>query len=806
MSEGLYPYQQEVRRALQAGKSVILRAPTGAGKTRAALHPFLERLRTGGDLPAKCLYSVPMRVLASQFVERYRDQIADDPALPPNQRGAMPRVAIQTGEQPDDPRLEATLTFATIDQVLSSFLLAPYGLSTRQANLNAAALLAAYLVFDEFHLFDPSNTLPTTLGMLKMLRGCTPFLLMTATFSTNMLQRLAEWLCAEVIDVKDSAAQLPSQAKTRAYYTQGAPLTPETILKRHTGRTLVVCNTVERAQALYKAVRAQAPSGVDVLLLHARFLSADRNAIESRIRHAFARGNTVGSYITIATQAIEVGLDITCSVLHTELAPANAVIQRSGRCARYADEHGEVFIYRYAVQDGEVIDLVERNMPYNDQRDVIERTWDAFSAQQGRYDYAAELDALTAAHAEQDERIVARLTASEVAHLDKMRKTMHDGEHVSELIRDQYQQRLLIHSAPEQLLSACTSPYALEGFNLHFGVLESYAQEWFNVALPEEPPFRLKMLGTPDFSEELGCLEYIWERANSAKDLAAAPIIVVHPDLASYDPELGLQPRQGSTWQTAPAAPRPPDLDDAEFGSYRLETYAEHIQRVYQQFADLVWAEMAEAAARLERQFGWQAGILRKAAQLVVLLHDVGKLNVRWQEYVQAWQKYIGAPADPAQVYAHTDMTEAHAEQRRAFKRKAPPHAVEGALLSAFILRDQLSVEPIVCAAFSAIARHHSARADSAKVSRFELRRDALQVTRQSFAQLAPELTNVPIRFLSSQEMKRFANSVSDLLVNPTKSQHEEAQFAYILLARVLRRADQRGTRLNAPVSQRGLS
>ncbi|MFQ3536818.1 MAG: CRISPR-associated helicase Cas3' [Aggregatilineales bacterium] len=798
MRESLYPYQHEVGQALRSGKNVILRAPTGSGKTRAALHPFLERLRTGGSLPAKCLYAVPMRVLANQFVESYSDQIAESAALPPNQRDDLPRVAIQTGDQPHDPRFEATLTFATIDQVLSSFLIAPYALSQRQANLNAAALLGAYLVFDEFHLFDPSSMLPTTLEMLKMLRGCSPFLLMTATFSTNMLHSLAQQLAAEVIDVKDSAAQLPFQAKLRSYYTQDIPLTPEAIFKRHTGRTLVICNTVERAQALYRAVRAQAPSNIHVLLLHARFLSADRNAIEARIRHTFARGNTAGSYIVIATQAIEVGLDITCSTLHTELAPANAIVQRSGRCARYAGERGEVFIYRYAMQAGEIVDLIEHNMPYNDQRSVIERTWRAFSAQQGRYDYAAELDVLTDAHTEQDERILASLSASERAHRAEMLKAMQDGEHINTLIRDQHQQRLLIHAQPDQLLCACTSPYALEGFNLHFGVLASCAKSWFEADLPEEPPFRLKMLSAPDFSEELGCLEYAWERANSAKDIAGAPIVVVHPALATYHPEIGLQPHQGGSWQTSPQVPCPPDLNEPDYGGYCLETYTDHLRRVYQQFADVVWAEAADAAARLEAKYGWGAGLLRKAAELVVLLHDVGKLNMHWQEYVQAWQAHIGAPYDPEEIYAHTDMAAAHIDLRRAFKRKAPPHAVEGAVLSAPILKDQLQDEMIVRAAFSAIARHHSARASSARANKFELHPNAVQVTRQCFAQLAPTLASVPIKFLSSQELKKYANSASDFLVNPTRSEQEAAHFAYILLARVLRRADQRGTRLGA--------
>ena len=38
----LYPYQKRVAQHLRQGKSIILQAPTGAGKTLAALWPYLE--------------------------------------------------------------------------------------------------------------------------------------------------------------------------------------------------------------------------------------------------------------------------------------------------------------------------------------------------------------------------------------------------------------------------------------------------------------------------------------------------------------------------------------------------------------------------------------------------------------------------------------------------------------------------------------------------------------------------------------------------------------------------------------------
>ena len=147
----LYPYQERVKALVLNGKSVILQAPTGTGKTRAALAPYIEAFfdRQPGEFPRKCIYSVPMRVLANQFHAEYSELTARYQRRTRRQL----HTEIQTGDQPQDPKFLGDLIFATIDQSLSSALAVPYSLSAGMANLNAGAFYSSYLIFDEFHLF-----------------------------------------------------------------------------------------------------------------------------------------------------------------------------------------------------------------------------------------------------------------------------------------------------------------------------------------------------------------------------------------------------------------------------------------------------------------------------------------------------------------------------------------------------------------------------------------------------------------------------------------------------------------------------
>src|SRR5437763_284115 len=278
-TKSLRPFQRRVRDLVVDGRNVVLQAPTGSGKTRAALVPFVLNLARGEGrdtlLPRTGRYAVPLRVLADQFHREYGNL-----ATSIDREGARLRerykrldvepVAEQTGTQPDDPQLEAALTFCTIDQLLAAFLALPYAVGMNKANLKVGGVVGSYLVLDEWHLYPLrgragndgaalSGARLTSLAMLKLLAAhdLCRFVLMTATLSTPLVAELADLLGASVENLRQGAQ--PRETAEQAFARELAELhgdrsrmlgradrpleeCVDAIMERHRDSSLVVCN------------------------------------------------------------------------------------------------------------------------------------------------------------------------------------------------------------------------------------------------------------------------------------------------------------------------------------------------------------------------------------------------------------------------------------------------------------------------------------------------------------------------------------------------------------------------------------
>lgn len=832
----LYPYQERVKNLILSGQSVILQAPTGAGKTRAALAPFIEAFFTQPPeaFPRKCIYSVPMRVLANQFYADY-DDLASKYSR--NYRKEM-IVGIQTGGRPEDRKLESNLIFSTIDQTLSSFLNIPYALGTGSANLNAGALVSSYLVFDELHLFDANTTLPTTLAMLHRLKGLTPFIIMTATFSSSRLARLATLLDAVVVpddpSARKSMQKIDSQiGKVRHFYPCDTPLTATCVLsdENRAQRTICICNTVRSAQELYRQIKEQltqtGEGEIILCLLHSRFYKSDRDDKEDWIRAQF--GIPQAEYdgprlILVATQVIEVGVDATCDVMHTEIAPASSILQRAGRCARRQYESGNVYVYLPRTEEGKPdytpYFLSGRAKQTERGRQLCEATWAAlndasFNGQ--HFDFLQEQRLIDLVHTTVDESIMDELSGQKSLHRDEMLKTIKnlDRGMASELIRDIDARFVVIHPDPNNDDNLQRNPWYYDGFTLFPGQIARAFDELMEI-LPPETPWMMKWahrvednFGSERDAPSRQKAEYRWVDIYESKEIYSNAVIAIHPAIASYSEELGFEfAISNGAYQERrrPKKKRPPSF------SYQQETYAEHVHGLFRAYTHAlpnpetgdmrlsIADEIAFVARQMERdkRFGLKEGLLKELLALLFACHDLGKLSTEWQEWAHQWQQKVGTfyggidmSLPQSYMAAHTDFDPTD-EQKEAQKKlgKRPPHAGESAMAAAELLFDACHCNKNLWRVMmTAIARHHHAATDNHQP--FKMNQFAKEAFAESLAKIGVEKgTAAKLAAQIQYEVGREIE-LSGCLID-FESRGWCNLLLYFLVTRVLRLADQR--------------
>lgn len=836
----LRPFQKRVFDCIREGKSVILQAPTGSGKTRAALAPFIYNLaRQESKLPHTCRYAVPLRVLANQFFRDYQSLAANiDREMPTRlvekyRHIGRDAISIQTGEQADDPQMEAALTFCTIDQLLASFLAVPYGVDRIRANLNVAAIAGSYLALDEFHLYPLLGgksfygARTTTIEMLRLLKATTPFVLMTATFSTSLLMSLKDLLHA-VVEVVDNQQELEdiAEGRSRTFELSMQPMNSDFILEQHQDCSLVICNTVLRAQELYLQLKERAGNhGPKVVLLHSRFEAERRKALSNFIERELGPGSWQGNYysgqnlIVVATQVVEVGLDISVRTLHSEIAPANSLIQRAGRCARFKHQQGRVIVYPLPTDvEGKPVNT----LPYR--TEICTATWQALEDFHERIvGFKEEQKLIDSVHTDEDNDLLDRFERNRQDITRSIFQSLqtNDRSITSKLIRDVLQVPILIHDEPE---SAITSePWRWQSFAMHPG---SLASRW-QILQEQKAQLGLDWAckraiavkeGDADDVDNQQKILYRWEVVTNPDQLATALMIVLPRQLASYYDDLGFVLLDGKL--TVPLEPSPYQSARRDENKSRrggdgshLQSYNEHIDGLVKAYNWNIRNDIGYVARILEEQMNLTGGMIDQAIRLAIACHDLGKLDRTWQRWAQEWQSMLHeafkerhkAPEEYA-FLAKTDFDYLSSEQRelqKAVKTKRPHHACESVLLGRQLIIASLGVSaehkeraPVLKAICAAIARHHTPQASTfsstqldpaAKVVIEEALRLARQDQRWDYDVSQISLTIPEGGDLAPEEKP------ARILTRPDPGPLSELEtWLYFVIVRALRLADQR--------------
>lgn len=773
----LHKFQRNVTTSLLQGNNVILSAPTGAGKTWAALMAYLKSKMAGEPVVDKVIYVLPLRSLASSLYQSTSEVCGKLKDI---------NVTIQTGDQQDDMYFQGDICFTTIDQFLAGYLNLPMSLSKGMANINAGSYIGSLVIFDEVHLLDPQKSFATVLEMVKRLKPYTRFLFMTATLSSETIKVLQKHLNADVINVSDNELNsMPSHKdKKREYRWVPEPLTIEHILGHHqTSRTIVVCNTVGRAQEIYQGLKNDCPKGCKLILLHSRFFPEDRKSKEAVLNSFYGPEAEESNVILVTTQVVEAGLDISAVNLHTELCPANSLLQRAGRCARYAKPRNVGIVWVYELEQS--VNGRYKLGPYRGEyADLVEKTREEINKTNGCcLSFSDEKKLVDCVHNSEVEAI-SQVCKAIKGWQKRVSEAIDTGELalVWELIRDVDSVNILLTDNPNdvelerhpRLLSVPrTSLFALtKGLDLE----KTHDLGWYPVANDQEAPG----------------LGFAWQPFTDLHELSRFWLIALPSTVASYSSEIGLCLGQPGT--IVPISYR--EKGEMKRFSYEAETYFEHVQNVLRYNQKQV-NNYRNAVEKLERYLKLSSGFINQLSDVVCALHDSGKLSRDWQNGIWNWQNDFypnEASALVGQPLAHSTFNPANGDYKKQLAKRycRGTHAAEGAFivvngLLEWLLNevgDEDLAEALRRVCTSAIARHHSARLE--KVGNYQLTDDAVLWVSKSLEPLGIEQYFKTLAVLKGEGDKE---QFKQLLI--TAVSDRKWLPLYWLLVRRLRLADQ---------------
>lgn len=334
------------------GQLWTLSAPTGAGKTLAALGWALkrreDRVAAGlGNCPI--VYALPFTSIIDQNVAVVRrlfgESVVDESVLAIHHHVAEPGEIARSGEESLARSWvegwRADIVCTTFVQVVNALFHGTTADARRMANL-----AGSILILDEVQAF-PAELWPVLRCALRSLSKhfATDVLLVTATqpalFSEAERTEIGPGTLpvgiGEAFDRFDLSIDLSSPFSLDSLKERIA----DECMRGQRRSCLVIVNTVQEAFDLF-ALLADIAAFHDFALFHlsTNLRPKDRQRILAEVRECDKLK------VLVSTQVVEAGVDLSFDLVFRALAPMDAIVQAAGRCNRHGiGQRGLVYVF-----------------------------------------------------------------------------------------------------------------------------------------------------------------------------------------------------------------------------------------------------------------------------------------------------------------------------------------------------------------------------------------------------------------------------------------------------------------------------
>jgi CRISPR-associated endonuclease/helicase Cas3 len=369
---------------LQSPSLTIIEAPTGEGKTEAAL-ALAHRIAhiTGTD---ELYYALPTMATSNQMFSRLQTHLQKRLGLD----AAIKLVHGQAYLMEDELRAETPVAlmqplengehFEANESVewfnsKKRALLAPFGVGTidqaelaalnvKHAALRMMGLVGKVVIVDEVHAYDTYMTTIVERLLRWLATMNTSVILLSATLPKSRREQLAKTYARQLDLTAEQSDAYPGLLVLSANGTHHASpqvWQPNRIIElrqlhwgdddaRAKAEWLVnavanggcVCwitNTVKRSQRIFAELQNITSPGIDLDLLHSQFPLDERQHREDALNKKYGRvGNRPARGIVVGTQVLEQSLDLDFDVMVSDLAPIDLLLQRAGRLHRHTRE------------------------------------------------------------------------------------------------------------------------------------------------------------------------------------------------------------------------------------------------------------------------------------------------------------------------------------------------------------------------------------------------------------------------------------------------------------------------------------